>query len=161
MTGIRLSIYTLHYPPHLLVTVTDDWHHPHLLLQTPRDEGAHQGDVGDVDLLQTIQYGRLELGVIFSLVEESVIISVLGQLGFNWIKWQEDERIKEPYDYELRAWELLVWSSWWAYWALASSRIRVFLLKTEIFWSSSSLDRFFSSFSEGIFRFSNSEWASA
>ena len=83
MTGIRLSIYTLHYPPHLLVTVTDDWHHPHLLLQTPRDEGAHQGDVGDVDLLQTIQYGRLELGVIFSLVEESVIISVLGQLGFN------------------------------------------------------------------------------
>ena len=75
MSGIGLTINTLHHSHHFLMTLTDDGHHSHLVANTSGDEGSHQAHVGDVDPLQTVQHRGQLLGVVFPLEERSQVSS--------------------------------------------------------------------------------------
>ena len=71
MSGIGLTINTLHHSHHFLMTLTDDGHHSHLVVNTSADKVAHQLNVGDVDRLKAVQDSREVVGIIFSLEERS------------------------------------------------------------------------------------------
>ena len=67
MSGISLTIYAPDHFDHFLMTVTNDGHHSHLVVDTPGDQGPHQVHVRDVYSLQTVQHGGQLLVVVFPL----------------------------------------------------------------------------------------------